>query len=328
MSISYVILHYKNLNDTIKCIESLLRTTNNDSNLIVVDNGSGDGSGEKLKKKYQDMPQIKVLLLENNVGFSKGNNAGYIYVKKNYDSDFIVVTNNDVVFYQKNFEETIKIFLIKNNIIIGNNNNDVVFYQKNFEETIKKIYAQSQFYVLGPDVYIPRHKDHQNPLFKTPINKQQLINEIKEYKYYRKNPLKFEKRLKIHALKNRLCSKYKVINFLYSTLRGKDVLDYKKRYENVGLQGSCLIFSKKFIMKEDKAFEPEPFLYEEETFLFYRCQKKSYKMVYDPSIAIRHEEAASFTNANKDNIQRLKFMLNHHVKAREELLKYLEKEEL
>lgn len=299
MSISYVILHYKNLNDTIKCIESLLRTTNNDSNLIVVDNGSGDGSGEKLKKKYQDMPQIKVLLLENNVGFSKGNNAGYIYVKKNYDSDFIVVTNNDVV-----------------------------FYQKNFEETIKKIYAQSQFYVLGPDVYIPRHKDHQNPLFKTPINKQQLINEIKEYKYYRKNPLKFEKRLKIHALKNRLCSKYKVINFLYSTLRGKDVLDYKKRYENVGLQGSCLIFSKKFIMKEDKAFEPEPFLYEEETFLFYRCQKKSYKMVYDPSIAIRHEEAASFTNANKDNIQRLKFMLNHHVKAREELLKYLEKEKL
>ena len=299
MSISYVILHYKNLNDTIKCIESLLRTTNNDSNLIVVDNGSGDGSGEKLKKKYQDMPKIKVLLLENNVGFSKGNNAGYIYVKKNYDSDFIVVTNNDVV-----------------------------FYQKNFEETIKKIYAQSQFYVLGPDVYIPRHKDHQNPLFKTPINKQQLINEIKEYKYYRKNPLKFEKRLKIHALKNRLCSKYKVINFLYSTLRGKDVLDYKKRYENVGLQGSCLIFSKKFIMKEDKAFEPEPFLYEEETFLFYRCQKKSYKMVYDPSIAIRHEEEASFTNANKDNIQRLKFMLNHHVKAREELLKYLEKEEL
>lgn len=299
MSISYVILHYKNLDDTIKCIESLLRTTNKDSNLIVVDNGSGDGSGEKLKKKYQDMQKIKVLLLENNVGFSKGNNAGYTYAKKNYDSDFIVVTNNDVV-----------------------------FYQKNFEEVIKKIYEQSQFYVLGPDVYIPRHEDHQNPLFKTPINKQQLINEIKEYKYYRKNPLKFEKRLKIHALKNRLCSKYKVINFLYSTLRGKDVLDYKKRYENVGLQGSCLIFSKKFIMKEDKAFEPEPFLYEEETFLFYRCQKKSYKMVYDPSIAIRHEEAASFTNANKDNIQRLKFMLNHHVKAREELLRYLEKEEL
>ena len=53
MSISYVILHYKNLNDTIKCIESLLRTTKNDSNLIVVDNGSGDGSGEKKKKKSE-----------------------------------------------------------------------------------------------------------------------------------------------------------------------------------------------------------------------------------------------------------------------------------
>ena len=46
-------------------------------------------------------------------------------------------------------------------------------------------------------------------------------------------------------------------------------------------------------------------------------------MVYDPSVAIRHEEAASFINANKNNRKRLEFMLKHHVKAREMLLNYL-----
>ena len=46
-------------------------------------------------------------------------------------------------------------------------------------------------------------------------------------------------------------------------------------------------------------------------------------MVYDPTIAIRHEEAASFSNLRKGKIEKLAFMLEHHVKAREELLEYL-----
>ena len=77
-----------------------------------------------------------------------------------------------------------------------------------------------------------------------------------------------------------------MINFLYSKFRKKEVLDYRKRYMNVGLQGSCLIFSKDFIDNENKAFDPEPFLYEEEVFLFLRCKKRNYKMLYDPSIGI------------------------------------------
>ena len=47
-------------------------------------------------------------------------------------------------------------------------------------------------------------------------------------------------------------------------------------------------------------------------------------MVYDPSIAIRHEEAASFTKFQKNKLEKLKFMLKHHVKARKMLLEYLE----
>lgn len=292
--ICYVILHYKNIKETIKCIESLIHTMANNSEIVIVDNGSGDGSGEKLEKLYKDEPQCHVLILHKNCGFSRGNNEGFQYAKLHFNPDFIVVTNNDVV-----------------------------FCQKNFEKRIKQIYTETKFDVLGPDIYVPRHGDHQSPLFKNAISVSELQDELKEYKYYKEYPLKFNRRLKLHALKNMLCTKSRIVNMVYSKIRGKDILDYRKRYINVGLQGACLIFSQKFISNEDKAFDPEPFLYEEEVFLFYRCKRKGYKMVYDPSVSIRHEEAASFSNLKKNKLDRLIFMLEHHVKAREMLMKYL-----
>lgn len=295
MVVSYIVLHYKNLKDTVNCVESLLKIVDSNHRIVVVDNGSNDGSGEKLEEKYCNFNQVKVLKLSENVGFSKGNNAGYQYIKKEINPDFIVISNNDVV-----------------------------FYQEDFENKIEEIYLETQFHVLGPDVYIPRHRDHQNPLFKKAISIDELKNEIYQYKYYKKYPKKFEGRLKIHILKNMLCSNNKTINYLYSKFRKKEILDYRKRYNNVGLQGSCLIFSKDFIENEEKAFDPEPFLYEEEVFLFLKCQKRNYKMVYDPSIGIYHEEAASFIHSNKNNKERIIFMLEHHIKSREELLDYLQ----
>ena len=64
-------------------------------------------------------------------------------------------------------------------------------------------------------------------------------------------------------------------------------------------------------------------MYEEEIFLFIRCIEKGYRILYSPKIGIYHEEAASFNNALKNNNEKLKFMLKHHVTAREMLLKYL-----
>ncbi len=295
MNICYVILHYKNIKETIKCIASLKQTASSDSRFVIVDNGSDDGSGEQLHQLYSDDLQCCVLLLPQNAGFSRGNNEGYQYVKQKFNPDYIVITNNDVL-----------------------------FFQKDFEKKLVQIYEETHFDVLGPDIYVPRHGDHQSPLFKNAITISQLKNELKEYLNYQEDPVKFAKRLKIHALKNMFCSKSRLINLLYSKMRGRDILDYRKRYFDVGLQGACLIVSKNFICNETKVFDPEPFLYEEEVFLFYRCQKKGYKMVYDPSIAIRHEEAASFSNLKKNKIEKLKFMLKHHVNARRMLLEYLE----
>ena len=105
--VCYIILHYKNMDDTIKCVESLKKTTSYSSQYIVVDNGSDDESGDKLKQLYANDTQCNVLLLTKNVGFSKGNNEGYRYAKQKFNPDYIVITNNDVVFFQKNFEKRI-----------------------------------------------------------------------------------------------------------------------------------------------------------------------------------------------------------------------------
>lgn len=58
-------------------------------------------------------------------------------------------------------------------------------------------------------------------------------------------------------------------------------------------------------------------------FCFIDVKRKVIRMVYDPSISIRHEEAASFSNMKKKKIERISFMLDHHVKARKMLLAYL-----
>lgn len=292
--ICYLVLHYKNTEDTEKCIESILKISNKEDHIIVVDNGSGDGSGLYLDEKYKENYRIKIIISDKNIGFSKGNNLGYKYIREKYNPKFIVVTNNDVV-----------------------------FWQSDFQEKVNNIYNRTKFDVLGPDVFIPDNNEHQNPLFLKGITIPELEKELAEYKAYLSRPETFERRLQLHKWKGRLCSHFWIVRKLNSVLRKREEIDYKKEYINVGLQGSCLIVSENYIKQEEKMFDPEPFLYCEEVFLYYKCKKMNYKMVYSPLIKIRHEEAASFKNANKNNTKRLEFMLQHHVMARELLLEYL-----
>lgn len=57
-----------------KTIESVLRQTFNDYELIIIDNGSTDGSNE-IVSKYSD-PRIQIVRLDENVGVSNARNKG------------------------------------------------------------------------------------------------------------------------------------------------------------------------------------------------------------------------------------------------------------
>lgn len=101
-SFCYVILHYKNINDTIECIKSIQEKF--DSNIVVVDNATLNKNDELLIKKHTD----DLILLDKNYGFAKANNIGSKYAIEKYNPDFLVVINNDILINQKEFEENIE----------------------------------------------------------------------------------------------------------------------------------------------------------------------------------------------------------------------------
>jgi len=103
--IAFVILHYKNLKDTIECIESIQKLEEEqESAIIVVDNHSLQEKEVKELKKYtQDL-----ILLEENTGFAKGNNIGCKYAIEKYQPLFLCVINNDIVIHQKDFIKEIE----------------------------------------------------------------------------------------------------------------------------------------------------------------------------------------------------------------------------
>ena len=144
MATAFVILHHRTLDVSLSCLDNLLKASP-DSPIVVVDNGSGDGSGEELRRRFADYKNVVVIINDQNLGFAKGNNTGYKYVKDNFDVDCVVVMNNDVIITQPNFAD-----------IIAN-------YMKD-----------QHLDVCGPDVITPEGR-HQNPLQREPFSTFRII---------------------------------------------------------------------------------------------------------------------------------------------------------
>lgn len=86
-----VLVNWNSFVYTQQCILSLDQVTKKDFDIIVVDNGSEDGSGEKL---LQQNPQIILIKSDTNLGFTGGNNLGLEYsLQRGYQ--YSMLLNND-----------------------------------------------------------------------------------------------------------------------------------------------------------------------------------------------------------------------------------------
>jgi GT2 family glycosyltransferase len=91
--VSVVILNWNGKDMTIACLESLKRQIFRDFTVVVVDNGSVDGSVEHLEEHYGTDPNITILPQPKNLGFDGGVNVGI----KASNSEYIALLNNDTI---------------------------------------------------------------------------------------------------------------------------------------------------------------------------------------------------------------------------------------
>jgi GT2 family glycosyltransferase len=93
-SVLIVVLNWNGINDTEKCLSSLLDQTYPDFKILVVDNASTNDSLKRLRKIEEENDKITVIANATNKGFAGGVNTGITYgIEKGYDA--IALFNND-----------------------------------------------------------------------------------------------------------------------------------------------------------------------------------------------------------------------------------------
>ncbi|OYU55983.1 MAG: hypothetical protein CFE25_01695 [Chitinophagaceae bacterium BSSC1] len=90
-SVAIILVNWNSFDVTNDCIESLKKVDYKGHQVLVVDNGSIDGSGEKLFTLH---PEITLIKSETNQGFTGGNNLGFQYAIKN-GFHYSIMLNND-----------------------------------------------------------------------------------------------------------------------------------------------------------------------------------------------------------------------------------------
>ena len=92
-TVSIIVLNYNSRDDTLDCLRSLKHLTHFQTQVIVVDNGSSDGSVEAVRSQF---PEVEVIATGQNLGFAAGNNVG---IQRALDSgaDYVMLLNNDTI---------------------------------------------------------------------------------------------------------------------------------------------------------------------------------------------------------------------------------------
>lgn len=279
MTIGFEILHYQTTYDTIACVESIRNNVVNPV-IVIVDNASPNNSGRILSERYKDEKNIHVILLNENLGFAKGNNAGYKFLRSNYNCDYICCINNDTE-----------------------------LMCSDFEEKLVEIYSKVKFAVLAPKVIL---KDGSIQSFNPTLhniayyeNELVALTESVSYSQY----------LKKKGIITFLISYFPKFMGVVRKIKQKIKTPYKSIMKDVVLHGCFLVFSNTFINLFEEAFDPRTFMYREEELLYIKVQKKGLKTVYSEYLSVKHKEDAATNAFFKKREDKYQFMRNNQIKS-------------
>ena len=87
-TIAVVIVNWNSRDDVLAALRSLRAQTDPDVQVVVVDNGSTDGSAEAIAREF---PEVQIVETRENLGFAEGCNRGISATR----SDWVFLLNND-----------------------------------------------------------------------------------------------------------------------------------------------------------------------------------------------------------------------------------------
>jgi GT2 family glycosyltransferase len=107
-NVCVVIVNWNGKKDTLECIESIYKApvSNQPSSIVVVDNGSTDGSVAALKNTF---PSVTVITNSSNLGFTGGNNIG-IQFALDHGARYVWLLNNDTIIHKNTLPELLDAF--------------------------------------------------------------------------------------------------------------------------------------------------------------------------------------------------------------------------
>jgi hypothetical protein len=89
--VAIIVLTWNQKSDTLECLGSLSRVVYDDYFVVLVDNGSVDGTAEEVSAKY---PAVHVINTGDNLGYVGGNNVGMEFALAQ-GADYVFILNND-----------------------------------------------------------------------------------------------------------------------------------------------------------------------------------------------------------------------------------------
>jgi len=264
---------------------------------------------EGMKSIYKKIYIVKSL---GNIGFSKGNNLGYEFIKSKIKNiDFIICINSDILF----------------------TDND-------FLDKIIDSYERDKWDVCGPDVLQldEEFSDlfyHVSPISFKEESKDEAIKFLAYCERLSNKPIIY---FKIKLYLKKVFKMFYFVPVMRRHIKSKKASQYynnsiiKKTSEiqkNVIVYGCALVFSKSFIDNENKLFFPETKLYHEEAILFKRCKEKGYIMEYDPTWRVVHLDGRSTANkVNNNDILKQRFKISEQINATKIYINYCNKKEI
>ena len=184
-------------------------------------------------------------------------------------------------------------------------NNDIMIEDNDFAVIIEQFMEKNEVDVCGPDM-VTLKGNHQNPLQLKPYTSKYLQRRVRADK------------IKVLLLRTRLFWK------LYENYKKTNKIPIRTKQPTVFdciLHGSCIIYGSEYIKREQNAFLPITYMYNEEAILYDYLVHKGYKTGYCSDVTILHMEGVSTSERIENKKKKVMFRFKNNIKSIEAQLK-------